>query len=251
MLPHSLVTVSLVTALFTRMSAAAHRGDTAEMVADLGRGLRMPAVVLVPGTFAAVLLGSQAVRVAFYDNSPAAASAIAQVMVAMMLGIAPFGWLYLVQRVYYAYEDAKTPFYLQLIVTALATAANLVAAFVDPLHTGIVVGLGQTLSNLAAALVGFALLRRRLGPLRLRETVRVYVRLVLASLVALGFGWLVLTGLAAAGIDGQTWVGAAVELVLAGGAFAAVVLVLAHVMHVDEVRQLLDPLLRKARRTRA
>jgi putative peptidoglycan lipid II flippase len=251
MLPHSLVTVSLVTALFTRMSEASHRGDTAQMVADLGRGLRMPAVVLVPGTFAAVLLGSQAVRVAFYDNSPAATSAIAEVMVAMMLGIAPFGWLYLVQRVYYAYEDAKTPFYLQLIVTAVATAANLVAAFVDPLRTGVVVGLGQTLSNLTAALVGFALLRRRLGPLQLSETTRVYVRLALASAVALGVGWLVLAGLGRVGVDGQTWSGAAVELVVAGGAFVAVVLGLAHAMHVGEVRQLLDPLLRRARRPRA
>ena len=52
MLPHSLITVSLVTALFTRLSQAAHRGDTGEVVADLGRGIRMPAVLLVPGTVA-------------------------------------------------------------------------------------------------------------------------------------------------------------------------------------------------------
>ena len=250
MLPHSLVTVSLVTALFTRMSHAAHRGDTREVVADLGRGLRMPAVLLVPGTFAAALLGAQAVRVAFYDNTPAATTAIAEVMVAMMIGILPFGWLYLVQRVCYAYEDARTPFYLQLVVTAVATAANLVAALVDPLRTGIVVGLGQTLSNLVAVLLGFALLRRRLGPLRLAATSRVYVRLVIASAFATFVGWLLLVGLERLGVDGRTWTGAVVELLVAGGGFVVTALALAHRMRVDEVRQLLDPVLRRARRGR-
>ncbi len=111
----------------------------------------MPAVLLVPGTVAMVLLGTQAARVAFFDNSPTESRAIAQVMIAMMLGLVPFGWLYLIQRVFYAFEDAKTPFYLQVVVTVVATVANLVAAFVDPAHTGIVVGLGQTVSNLVAA----------------------------------------------------------------------------------------------------
>ena len=62
MLPHSLITLSLVTALFTRMSQAAHAGRTDEVVGDVARGLKMPAVVLLPATVAAVLLGTPAVR---------------------------------------------------------------------------------------------------------------------------------------------------------------------------------------------
>jgi putative peptidoglycan lipid II flippase len=250
MLPHSLVTVSLVTALFTRLSQAAHRGDTGEVVEDLGRGLRLPAVVLVPATLGVALLGPQLVRVAFYDNSPAAVEAISEVMVAMMVGIVPFGWLYLIQRVYYAFEDARTPFYLQLVVTAVATAANLVAALADPLQTGIVVGLGQTLSNLTAALVGFALLQRRFGSLHLGPTVRVYARLALATLLAGLVCWLVLAALEGAGVDASTWSGAAIELLAAGGSFLVVVLWLAHLLRVEEVTLLLDPLLRRVRARR-
>ncbi len=37
MLPHSLITLSLVTALFTRMSKAAHAGRTDEVVGDVAR----------------------------------------------------------------------------------------------------------------------------------------------------------------------------------------------------------------------
>jgi len=249
MLPHSLVTVSLVTALFTRISQAAHREDTAEVVADLGRGLRMPAVLLVPGTVLAVVLGTQAVRVAFFGNSQAETVAIAEVMIAMMVGLLPFGWLYLLQRVYYAYEDAVTPFRLQVLVTVVATVANLVAATVPAEHTGVVVGIGQTLSNLAAAVLGFVLLRRRLGPLRLGPAVRVYVRLavaaVLAGVATLGLLWV----LRALGLDETSWSGSLVELVVGGGFFLAVVLGIAHLMRVEEVGQLLDPLTRRVRRT--
>lgn len=243
MLPHSLITVSLVTALFTRMSTAAHAGRRGEVTADLGRGLRMPAVVLVPATLAAVLLGQQAVHVLFPLNSREATSAIAEVMIAMMIGLVPFGWLFLIQRVFYAFEDAKTPFYLQIVVTGVATVFNLVAAFVDPLRTGIVVGIGQTVSNLAAAVVGFVLLRRLLGPLRLRSTVRMYARMTAATLVAGIFTWLVVLGLSA--VLPQTRAADLVQLVVGGGVLTAGALLAAHRLRVTEVSELLDPVLRR------
>jgi len=170
------------------------------------------------------------------------------VMVAMMLGLVPFGWLYLIQRVFYAYEDARTPFRLQLVVTVVATVANLVAATVDPVHTGIVVGLGQTLSNLSAALLGFVLLRRRLGSLGLHTSIRGYVRLGIASVAAGLLTWLGLRAMEAVGVDATSWTGAFVEVVVGGGGFIVIALGLAHAMRVQEVGLLLDPLLRRLRR---
>ncbi|WP_406832748.1 murein biosynthesis integral membrane protein MurJ [Pedococcus sp. KACC 23699] len=248
MLPHSLITVSLVTALFTRLSQSAHRGDDRGVVADLGRGLRMPAVLLLPITVGAALLGPQAVRLAFPGNSHDQALAISGVMVAMMIGLVPFGWFYLVQRVFYAYEDAKTPFRLQVLVTVVASAVNLLALVATPERAGVIVGIGQTLSNLAAAVVGFVLLRRRLGPLHLHPTVRVYVRLGIASGLAvvptLGLLWL----LARIGVDAQSWFGAALELALGGAVYLAFVFGIAHAMRVEEVGQLFDPVVRRLRR---
>lgn len=249
MLPHSLVTLSVVTALFTRMSSAAHAGRGDEVVADFRRGLRMPAVLLVPGTVAALLFGPAAVHLVFAGNTEAQTQAVAHVMMAMMVGLLPFGWLYLVQRVYYAYEDARTPFYLQVVVTAVATAVNLVAFTVEPGHAGVVVGVGQTLSNLVASVVGFALLRRRFGLLRLRSVARLYARLLVAAVVAAGVSWPLVHWLDGTLPEGRA--GAAAELVVGGGVFALVALGLAHLMRVDEVGQLLDPVLRRVRRSRS
>ncbi len=248
MLPHSLITLSLVTALFTRMSSAAHAGRTSEVVDDLGRGLRMPAVLLVPGTVAAVLLGTPAVHLVFTGNTDAEAGAIAGVMIAMMLGVVPFGWLYLIQRVYYAYEDAKTPFRLQLVVTLVATGFNLAAFAVEPARAGIVVGLGQTVSNLAAALVGFALLRRRLGLLHLQATVRLYVRLGAAAIAAALVCWPLLRWSDSVLPDGR--MGSLAQLVGIGGLYLVIAFGLAHLMRVEEVGQLFSPVRRRLRRGR-
>ena len=243
MLPHSLVTVSLVTALFTRVSQSAHAGRVAEVVADLGRGLRMPAVLLVPATVGGILLAEPVLRVLLFGNDPEQVAHIAHILMAMLLGVVPYGWLYLVQRVYYAYEDARTPFWLQVLVSTVATAVNLTALALDPNLTGIVVGVGQTLSNLAGALVGFVLLRRRLGRLHLAATVRVYVRLAIASLVACALTWLLLRLLDPVADAGTA--GSALVAVVAGGFFVVTALTLAHRLRVREASQLLAPVLRR------
>ncbi len=243
MLPHSLITVSLVTALFTRMSRAAHAGDTAEVVADLSRGLRMPAVVLVPMTVAGIVFGPLITSTFFFSNPRPQTDAVAGVMMAMFLGVVPYGWVYLVQRVYYAHEDARTPFLLQVLVSSLAVASALVAAAVDPQTTGVVVGLGQTVSNLAAAVVGFALLRRKLGPLRLGRAASMYTRLGVASLAG---GALAFVGIRVAGSGATSdWLVGAVTLAVGGAGFVVVVLLLAHLLRVREVHELFAPVLRR------
>jgi putative peptidoglycan lipid II flippase len=200
----------------------------------------------VPVTVAALLFGTQVVRVLFPGNTPAETVAIAHVMMAMMVGLVPFGWLYLVQRVYYAYEDAKTPFYLQLVVTAVASAVNLLALTADPSRTGIWVGLGQTVSNLAASIVGFVLLRRWLGLLRLRSTVRLYVRLAIAAAAGALVCWPLVAWLESV-LPGRG-LSSLVELAVGGVVYLGVVYGLAHLMRVEEVSQLLSPVLRRVRR---
>ncbi len=243
MLPHSLVTVSLVTALFTRLSRSVHEGRHDAVIADLGRGLRMPAVLLVPGTIAGLVLGPLAVSVVLFANPPDQTRAVASVMMAMLVGIVPFGWVYLIQRVYYAYEDAKTPFYLQVVVTIVATVVNVAAAFVSPGFTGTLVGIGQTLSNLTAAVLGFVLLRRRMGSLHLRSTTRMYLRMTLASLIAGAVAWALVWVVGTGAND--SLVARAVTLALAVVVFLVIVLGVAHALRVREVAELLGPLLRR------
>ncbi|HEY5249104.1 MAG TPA: murein biosynthesis integral membrane protein MurJ, partial [Dermatophilaceae bacterium] len=196
MLPHSLVTVSLVTALFTRMSKAAGAGNVAEVRADVDRGMRLTAVATVPATVGAFVLGFAATATLFYGNSMASTRGIAAIMMAMMVGLVPFGLLFLLNRVFYAFEDARTPFRLTVVVTVIATLANL-ASLLLPLRWIVVgVGAGQALSNFAGLAIGLVLVRRRLNGLPLSQVTRTYVRLGTASVVAGAGAVLVQLGLA-------------------------------------------------------
>lgn len=241
MLPHSLVTVSLVTALFTRLSHAAVDRDREAVVADLHRGMRLPAVILIPATFAMVLLAPLILQALLFGNSREQTDTMVGVLVAMVIGLVPYGWLYLVQRVYYAFEDGATPFFLQSTVTVIATGFNLLGAFRPPTETAMWVGVGQTASNVVAALLGLWLLQAKLGPLRLGSVVRQNIRLIVAAAGATLVGAVVMGVLIAFFGD---------ELVagtLIGGFVGVLILVLSLVgaarLRVSEVSETVNPLL--------
>ena len=245
MLPHSLVTVSLVTALFTRMSRAAHAGDLDEVRADVDRGMRLTAVATVPATVGALVLGFAATATLYQGSSEASTRGIATVMMAMMFGLVPFGVLYLLQRVFYAFEDARTPFRLQLVVTAVATIANLASLLLPLRWIAVGVGAGQTVSNVAGMAVGLVLARRRLEVLPLREVSRTYVRLGIASLLAATAAYLVQLGLGHV-LDGKLY--NPVALASGGLMFVGSYVVAARRLRVREIDELARPVLERVRR---
>ena len=246
MLPHGLVTVSLVTALFTRMSRAAHAGDLGEVRADVDRGLRLTAVATVPATVAAFVLGFAATATLYQGSSESSTRGIATVMMAMMVGLVPFGVLYLLQRVFYAFEDARTPFRLQLVVTAVATIANLASLLLPLRWIAVGVGAGQAISNLAGMAVGLVLARRRLEVLPLREVSRTYVRLGVASVLAAAAAYLVQLGLGQV-LGGRLY--SPVALVTGGLVFVVIYVVAARRLRVREIDDLVGPVLERVRRT--
>ena len=144
MLPHSLVTVSLVTALFTRMSRAAHSDNLREVRRDVHHGLRLTAVVNIPASIGGMLLGVYVTATLYILNSPEATRGIASIMIPMLAGLVPFGVVYLIQRVYYAFEDARTPFRLQVIISVVATVTGLGALLLPDPWIGFGIGVGQT-----------------------------------------------------------------------------------------------------------
>jgi putative peptidoglycan lipid II flippase len=245
MLPHGLVTVSLVTALFTRMSRAAHAGDLGEVRADVDKGMRLTAVATVPATVGAFVLGFAATATLYQGSSEASTRGIATVMMAMMVGLVPFGVLYLLQRVFYAFEDARTPFRLQLVVTAVATIANLASLLLPLRWIAVGVGAGQAISNLAGMAVGLVLARRRLEALPLREVSRTYVRLGVASVLAAAAAYLVQLGLGQV-LDGKLY--DPVALATGGLVFVVIYVVAARRLRVREIDDLVGPVLERVRR---
>ncbi len=244
MLPHSLVAVSLVTALFTRISSSAAHGDTAAVRRDFSSGARTVLVAGVLATAALVALGPW-IGIALFG---AEGVFVGRVAAAMALGLVPFSVTYLVQRVFYAYEDARTPFTVSAVVAAVMAAGDLACwLLLPPRWTVLGIALAMSLSNVVGVVLGLVLLRRRLRSLDGRG---IDGHLVLRTLVrALIIG--ALSGGAAYGVAvllarlGDSRVVALAVVVVGGLVLLGLFVALCRAMRVRELTDLVAPLLRR------
>jgi putative peptidoglycan lipid II flippase len=183
MLPHSLAALSLITALYPRMSAAIRDGDSRAVRSDYGRGIVLPAAFTIPAMVGWSIVAVPAVTVLF-DVSQRQQEATALAAAIMLLGVVPFGVDVLNQRVFYALEDGRTAFRVQLVLTGVATLVNLGALLAAPSLTVPIAAAGLVVSNLTSSSVGAWLVRRRLGLLGGRAIFRTLARILTASLLA-------------------------------------------------------------------
>ena len=251
MLLHGLVTVSLITALYTRLSEAASHGDSAQVMRYHHQGMRLPSVILVPGVVFVGVLSPYVASTLFFKNPLAETRAIAVVLSGLIWLVIPMAWTYLNDRVFYAHQMTWMTFRLQCVTSGLSAIGALVAATVVPGLTAFTLSLGQALAYVVAAGVGFYVLRRQHGALGLRGTAAMYLKLLVpAVLTALALFWAIHTFLPGLGETRGVrgfFIGAVV-LGVAGVIELGVTWGVAHVLGVREIGAALDPLTRRLRR---
>ncbi|WP_331765173.1 murein biosynthesis integral membrane protein MurJ (plasmid) [Streptomyces sp. NBC_01384] len=240
MLPQSIVTVSLVTALLPRMSRAVTEHRVDDLRADLSRALRVSGVIIVPAAFFFLAFGPQTARLLFAHGAADAAATVplGHMLQAFGLGLIPFSAQYLLLRGFYAFEDTRTPFrmavWISSINIALATACHLL---LSPRWAVTGMAAAYALSYAIGLLLTAPRLRRRTeGLLDGRRICRTYARLTAAAIAAGGAGWLI------ARACGQSLVAASwtPALSLAAGGIAMVLLFLlfARLLRIGELRSL-------------
>ncbi|WP_405185391.1 murein biosynthesis integral membrane protein MurJ [Streptomyces albidoflavus] len=243
LLPQSIVTVSLVTALLPRMSRAVAEGRVEDLRADLTRGLRISGVVIVPTAFLFLALGPQIAALLFAHGAADADSVrpLGQMLQAFGPGLIAFSAQYLLLRGFYAFEDTRTPFFMAAWIAgvdiALASACHLLL----PARWAVVGMAGAyTLSYLAGLALTARLLRRRLGGrIGTGGLGRAYGKVLCAAVPAAGLGWAAARALSGPGGPGAagTW-STAVALACGVLSTAVAYLLLARLLKVEEVRRL-------------
>ncbi|MFJ7291389.1 murein biosynthesis integral membrane protein MurJ [Streptomyces collinus] len=238
MLPQSIVTVSLVTALLPRMSRAAAEGRVPDLRADLSRALRVTGVVIVPTGFLFLALGPQISALLFAHGAADAATArpLGQMLQAFGIGLIPFSAQYLLLRGFYAFEDTRTPFFMATWIAAVNVALVSGCHLVLPARWAVTGMAGAyTVSYLAGLAVTAWRLRRKLGGrLDDGEVRRTYTKLLGAAALAAGLGWYAARACAAS-LGAGTWP-TAVSLAAGTAAMAAAYLALGRLMRVGELR---------------
>lgn len=245
MLPHSIVTVSIVTAYFTRMSAHVRDGATALVRSDLVASLKSILLFMV---FSAVGLAVLAYPFAAVLGD---ADAIAPVYLGYLVGLVPWTVFFVLLRVYYAMDATRTAFLIQVVQTAVYCAGALAIGAVVPTES-IAVGLALWTSVSLAVQAGLSavFLRRRLGGLGTLEVTRHGLWCLGATLpaAAVGVGLLWLLGGVTRGSFPVSGAGGGIlTMLLVGGAMAVVYAVVLWVTRNPELRATLAPVLARLR----
>ena len=240
MLPHSVVTVSIATAYFTRMSQHAANDKLDEFVKDLTTGLRVIALVSVISTATLMMLAYSIARV-FVGEYPATL-ALGNVIVALMVGLVPFSVVYMIQRAFFALEDTKSPFIFTTIQIAIHITGSLtLGALVEKQWLVVSISILTACSILVQGLVGYLMLRKRIGGMGEASFMKSLAGFVLAAIpaVSVGYGLMVwLGGIAYGSFTVLNVFSAVITSALVGGAMLLCYLATLWIFKVPELREL-------------
>jgi putative peptidoglycan lipid II flippase len=189
MLPHSVITISLVTALLPSLSRVAHAGLLLDVGRDVARAMRVVSVLIVP--IAAVLaVNGAAISILLFGYgaaTPEQAAFMGVTVTMFMVGLPAFTLFYVLLRGFYALEDTRTPFF----VTVAFSAVMLLLAYpLFNLMSGggtqvAALALAYSLAYWAGLAIAWMTLARRLGTLESGRTVWALVRVLLAGAVSI------------------------------------------------------------------
>ncbi len=189
MLPHSVITVSIVTALLPALSRVAQSGRTRQVGSDVSGAMRLVAALIIPIASILMVASPGIARLLFGYGAATTeqATLTGTITSVFMLGLLPFTLFYVLFRGFYAVEDTRTPFLVSLLmnIVALAVAIPLLynvsgGAQIGALAFGYVCGFWATF------IVSWILLARRLGGLDSAATVRSLLRMLIAGFLAFG-----------------------------------------------------------------
>ncbi len=242
MVPHAFVAVSIITALYPRMSRAADRGDADRVRAEYERGITVPATVTVPASIALIVFCVPLTEVLFTSKDPAELPATALTLAAMALGVVPFGIDVLNQRFFYMYEKGRLALTEQVVLSVSALAITLSTLLLPPWYAVPVIGVGIVVSNVLASVYGMSRVQRLVGPLPLGRIWWSQARMLVASGVAAVPALLVFAVL-------RQHVGGRIAVLLvmavAGVVYGLVYLVMARVLRISEVGRMIDRVQRR------
>ncbi|MCU0300232.1 MAG: murein biosynthesis integral membrane protein MurJ [Candidatus Nanopelagicales bacterium] len=242
-LPHSIVTVSLVTALLPGLSRVAHAGALAAVSRSLADTTRTVTALVVPIT--AVLIPTAPLLASllfgYGASGISAAQQIGITVMGMLLGLVPFSIYFILLRGWYAMEDTRTPFFLSLVLNGINVALSIGLFWAVPTAWKVpAIGLALGLTYWAMMVVAWPVLARTLGGLHSRTTWLAVTRMLAAGLVAgaaaTGVFWAADRGLPDLW---DTWLLKAATLATAGVVGLVAYVVVARLLGIREVAEVI------------
>ena len=247
MLPHSIITVSVITALLPRLSRQAHEKDLSAFGGELSASLRLVSALIIPSAVFLLATGPWigALLYGYGASSAAQGAALGGVASMFALGLPAFSLFYVLLRSYYAQENTKTPFMINLGFNALHVIIGL--ALFGLLPDGLQVAglaLGYSFSYVITCWLTWHRVGKRVPEIRNNGHLRLMVRVVAASIVSGLLAYVVVS----VTITNQTELSAlrlGAAIAIFASTFAITYLALARALRISEVTAVLALVRRK------
>lgn len=228
-LPYGVVAVSIMTALVPTLARLSLEKDFASFSLRVGRGLRATAVILLPMTAATIVLALPGIEFLLERGvmSPNSTELVARVLQMFAIGILPFAAWVLFLRAFYAMQDSRTPFMLNLIEVGTTIVLDIPFFWLWKIEG---LALAHTCGYIIGSVVAGVALSRRTEGLGGRYTTVQISRVFVASTAA----GLAMYGVSSA-ISLSNWMRAPVQIAGGLAAGAAVFFVASQIMKVEDL----------------
>ena len=198
LLPYSIVTISIVTALLPHLSKLAIAKNVEEVRKQLIRAIRMVGVVTVPSAVALLFFGPLMTEVLYMGINLEDSRYIGFVLSALSFGLVAFSINLILIRGFNAFEDTKTQVTSIVIINVISVGLSYI--FLATLKSNwVTVGLGIafSISYIVGLFITISLLKKHVGKLQVGEFASQHLRLFIASLLGMlpffalsqYFGW--------------------------------------------------------------
>jgi putative peptidoglycan lipid II flippase len=260
MLPQSVITISIVTAMLPSLSRIAHSGQMEQVGRDITSTMRLVASFIVPiGVILMVIGPGIAVLLFGYGAAtPAQAALMGSIVSVFMVGLLPFSLWYVVLRGFYALEDTRTPFWISVAfnVATLVVAIPLFYSTTGGVQIAML-ALGYVVGFWVAFVLAWFLLARKLRKrgagwksLSIGSTVRSLLRMVLAGTIALLIMAIVQYLLVNFLIGNSTHFAVLINVIVVVAVGSGTYLLLARLLRITEVSESLALITGRIRRLR-
>ena len=186
LLPYSIITISIITAILPHISKLALDGKREEVKAQLVRAIRLVGVITVPSAVAFLLFGPLITESIFIGISTEDSRYIGYVLSALSFGLVAFSINLILIRGFNAFEDTRTQVVSILVINIFSVGLSYFFLFFSK-NQWVTVGLGVAFSAsyLVGLFVTLGLLKKHVGRLAISEFFGQHVRLFIASLIAM------------------------------------------------------------------
>ena len=174
--------MAITTAVFPMLSSAFSQDNNQKMKEILGQGINIILIVTVPATIGLLLLAEPIVYLFFQRNAfdEVATYMTSQALIYYSIGLVGASLRLMLNKVYYSFQDTKTP----MINGAIAVVINLILnlLLIKPLgHRGL--ALATSISATITTIMLFVSLRKKIGSIGLTKYLICFLKTLSAAFI--------------------------------------------------------------------